>query len=218
MTAEHDTQAEQHFYESLKTRVLSRFSPNGIPDGSEVSVQYRGEKFTMSLAQMTIDEGKHSGLTLAAYKKRPQFGKDMLYEPIGHVEIKFVEGTVRLSTSPFGDDKPPAIDTFAPQVQASVIAFTSPEDNKKHNALDVETNYRGRGYGILLYALGKALARERGYSEMRIVGPRLESVGFYEKLGVQSLEDMDFVKITPLTFSPAEQEVLNALRIIGPTR
>lgn len=208
MTVEQEQQQEGVFFADFQKKVLSHI----IPDGREVSVFYNKKQFTLCLQQVSTDGPDVYSLILAAYKRQP-FNREMWHEVIGHIDINVAVGTAFLSTSRIGGEV--SIGSLVPPLQASEVAFRDRATGNKIDAIEVEEHKRGQGYGILLYALGKAVLRNRGFTGMSIVGATSEAEGFYEKLNATQDPNIDYVKYTKLTFNAAEQKVLGSLRIVG---
>lgn len=205
MEKEGEKQQEQAFFQEFQKRFLSHLSP----DGSEIRVRMGKETFHLSLLQS--ESKKNYSLFLTSYKKHP-FRHQMWYEPIGHADISVIGDTrASLSTSPFSE-APDLLERVGPQVQASVMVFMDDQDKIKINAMDVEQHHRGKNHGRLLYALSKAILRERGFTSLDIVGDR--TGGFYTHHGAQPIPGLSVALQTPLTFNNAEQRVLSQLKII----
>lgn len=205
MSTEHDRK-DQAFFTEFQAQILSH-----IPsDGSEVSITYGKEQLTLCLQKVSRGGEGFYSLILGAYKRKP-FRHQMWNEIIGHIDMNITAGDAFLTTTPIPHEV--SIDTLVPPLQASEIAFRDRAVGVKIDALEVEKNKRGQGYGVLLYTLGKAMLRERGFREMTIVTTD-ESEGFYEKFN--TVKDVaEYRRHTALTFNAAEQKTLNALRIVG---
>ncbi|HEX7042186.1 MAG TPA: GNAT family N-acetyltransferase [Patescibacteria group bacterium] len=207
MSSEQENLHQQAFFESFRERILAH-----LPlDGSEVTAKYRKEQFTICLQKVSRGKFDNYSVILASYKKRP-FRREMWFEPIGHIDINITAGKTFLSTSPIPDEV--SRDRLALPLQASEIAFTDESVGAKINALGVEENYRGKGYGLLLYALGKAILRDMDFDSMSIIGDQTE--GFYKKLGAIQTSDLANRQIAKLTFNDKEQNALNQLKIVRP--